>query len=212
MSEWNDHWMDASAYGTLKLDDDQPNRPPEVIQTINELQILQLNIPYIAVTNLNEIFLDPDGDQLIYSGSTNDTRLTVGIQDDTVVVVNLIDFLDDEVVVVTIMANDGDSYVSTQFTVHGIVDNVKELSAESFITINPNPSNSNLSIKIDNNILGLVEIQVMDLSGKLITENLEFKVSQVEEYSVDLNDLDPGLYLVQIKQGTYNTIKKIVHQ
>jgi hypothetical protein len=210
MDEWNDHWMNASVYGTLKLDDDQPNRPPEVIQTINDFQIQELDIPYIAVSNLNEIFLDPDEDQLIYSGSTNEPALTVDIQDDTVVVVSLIDFLDNGVV--TITANDGDSYVSTQFTVRGMVDNVKGLSAESCITINPNPSNSNLSIKIDNNILGLVEIQVMDLSGKLITEKLEFKVSQVEEYSVDLNDLDPGLYLIQIKQGAYNTVKKIVHQ
>jgi hypothetical protein len=210
LTEWNDHWMNASVYGTLKLDDDQPNRPPEIIQTINDFQIQELDIPYIAVSNLNEIFLDPDEDQLIYSGSTNEPALTVDIQDDTVVVVSLIDFLDNGVV--TIMANDGDSYVSTQFTVYGMVDNVKGLSAESCITINPNPSNSNLLIKIDNNESGLVEIRLMDLSGKLILKKLEFKVSQAEEYSVDLNDLDPGLYLVQVKQGSYNTIKKIVHQ
>jgi hypothetical protein len=210
LTEWNEHWMNASVYGNLKLDDDQPNRPPEVTGSINDLQIYELNNPYIAIANLNEIFLDPDGDQLIFSGLTDDPALTVDVQNDTVVIVTLLNFLASGMV--TIMANDGDYYVSTQFTVNGIIDKVKELSAEHYIDIRPNPFNSNLSIKLDNNILGLVEIQVMDLSGKLIVKKLEFKVSQIEEYSVDLSDLDPGIYLIHVKQGLFRTTKKIVHQ
>jgi hypothetical protein len=210
LTEWNEHWMNASVYGNLKLDDDQPNRPPEVTGTINDFQIFELNIPYMATANLNEIFSDPDGDQLIYTGLTSDPALTVDIQNDTVVMVTLVNFLAGGVV--TIRANDGDYSTSTQFTVNGFVDNVKESLTMYGIDIWPNPVYSTMGITINNNILGLVEIHVMDLSGKLVSERLEFKTSQMEEYKLDLTGLKPGLYLVQVKQGSYCSVKKIVHQ
>ncbi len=211
LTEWNEHWMNASVYGNLKLDDDQPNRPPEVTGTIESLDIFTGNIPFIASSNLSEVFQDPDGDQLVYSGSSDNADFTVEIINDSVYV-TAADNGELGSAVITITASDGDYYTITQFTVQLVTDAVIVLSASDYIDLRPNPVKSNLIISINNKSLGLVEIQVMDLSGKLIVKKLEFKISQVEEYNVDLNDLDPGLYLVQIKQGVYSTIKKIVHQ
>ncbi len=190
LTEWNDHWMNASVYGNLKLDDDQPNRPPEVTGTINDFNIPSLNNPHIAIANINEIFLDPDGDELVYSASSNDPALTVEIQNDTVVMVTGVNYFYSAVI--TLIASDGDYYINTQFTVNGIVDKVKDISAEYFIDIWPNPAQSNVNIKIDNNLFGLVEIRMTDMSGKLLGKELRFKTNITEEYIVDLNDLDPG--------------------
>ena len=209
-TEWNDHWMNASVYGTLKLDDDQPNRPPEIIGIINNFDIITDSLPYTAVSNLNEIFQDPDGDQLLYLLSSDNNNLIVYIENDTQIVARAPYYFSSAVV--TVNASDGDSYVSTQFTVNGVVDKVDDLLLKEFIDIQPNPVQSSLYIRINNNILGLVEIQVLDLSGKLILKKLEFKSGHIEEFNFDLNDLDPGLYLVQVTQGSYRTIKKIVRQ
>jgi hypothetical protein len=210
LTEWNDHWMNASVYGNLKLDDDQPNRPPEVTGTIDYFVIEQNNIPYIAVPNLNEIFQDPDGDDLVFSSSANNDALIVNIENNIKVVLTAVNYFDSALV--TVFANDGDYYVGTQFTVHGLIEKVNELSTGHFIDIRPNPFNSSFSIKINNNIMGLVEIQVLDLSGKLIAEKLEFKSSPMEEYWFNITGLKPGMYLVQVKQGSYRNMKKIIHQ
>jgi hypothetical protein len=49
------------------------------------------------------------------------------------------------------------------------------------------------------------------MSGKMLGKELRFKANITEEYIVDLSDLDPGIYLIQVNQGSFQTIKKIIH-
>ena len=211
MKEWNDHWMNASVYGTLKLDDEQPNRPPVLTGVIKDIFIIVSNMPYNATTELNDIFNDPDGDKLIFSASSENSDITVEIENDTVVVITASDnFITSAVVTVT--ASDGDYNASTSFTVTRIVDAVQTFPAGDDIDICPNPVTSIASVRIENNILGLVEIHVMDLSGRLFGSERRFKTASAEEYAVDLNGLDAGVYLLQVRQGSHCTTKKIVLQ
>jgi hypothetical protein len=209
LDEWNDHWMNASVYGILKLDDDQPNRPPEVTGVINNVYFFEVDQPFIAVTNLDDIFQDPDDDQLLYLCSLDNDDFSVEIQDDTAVVVTAVDGISG-FATVTITASDGDYSVSSQFIVSLEVNAVNAVQATDLFIIHPNPVTSNAWVRIDNNILGLVEIRIMDLSGKLLSRQLEFKTTLAEDFPVDLSKLDRGLYLVQVQQGSGRAIKKVI--
>jgi hypothetical protein len=211
LSEWNEHWMNASVYGNLKLDDDQPNRKPEVTGTINDLTIFADDIQYPVNSSLSEIFQDPDGDVLLYSGSSDNEDITVEIKNDTVFVSMASDGLGDNALV-TITASDGDYYVSTQFTVFIAVDNIPDLALEDYIEIWPNPAQSTVNIKITNKILGLVEIHITDMSGRLLGNQYRLKTNIIENYLIDLKDMDTGIYMIQVNQGSLRCVKKIIHQ
>jgi hypothetical protein len=212
LTQWNDHWMNASVYGNLKLDDDQPNRSPEVIGTISDINIFADDTPHPVNPSLDEIFHDPDGDQLIYSGFSDNEDITVEIINDTVFVSAASDIILVDNPIITIGSSDGDFIVSTQFTVFIIVDKVTDLIKLEYIDIWPNPASSKLNIKIQNNLNGLVDIQITDLSGKLISRQFILKINPTEEYFIDLNDLYPGIYVIQVSQGLYKTTKKIIYQ
>jgi hypothetical protein len=201
--------MNASVYGSLKLDDDQPNRPPKVIDTIFRVELIN-GFPKTAVSNLGSVFSDPDGDQLFYYAVSDNPMLEVEIQNDTSIVVGGPNCFGSAMVTVT--ASDGDLSVNTQFTVDCAIDNINNLQPEGLLDIWPNPAQSAVNIRISNNVSGLVDFQVTDLSGKLIIKQFRFKINFTEEYVIDLNDLDPGIYILLVSQGAYSTTKKIIHQ
>jgi len=210
MSEWNDHWMNASVYGTLTLDDEQPNRPPEVAGNITDWELIPDGLPDTITSSLNDIFSDPDGDKLVYSVSSDNNVLNIRIEDDTMVVISASDYFIEPLVTVT--ASDGDYYANIQFTVHCLIDAVNAIPVGNLIGIYPNPAATSAYVRIDNNILGLVEIQVLDLSGRILVNQRRFKTAASAEYAVDLSELTAGIYMLQVRQGSDCTTKRIIHQ
>ncbi|GAB3709739.1 hypothetical protein GCM10028861_02040 [Flavobacterium koreense] len=75
------------------------------------------------------------------------------------------------------------------------------------IEINPNPTNDLLNIRI-NNYVGKVNIQVIDINGRIVTEykNEDFNT----EKSLNLNTLQSGMYILKVNGDNVNFTQKII--
>ena len=210
LSEWNEHWKDAGVYGTLKLDDDQPNRSPIIQGSIDDLSIFENNIPYTVCDNLKDVFSDPDEDQLVFTAMTDAVALTIEIKDDTVLVITAGDGFSGTTTV-TVKANDGEYSVSTQFTITSTVDVSESDNMEEYIMIWPNPAASDLRILMYNKMYGEIEINIIDMSGRMVNSYKVFKYDQTFDYIINIDNLDHGIYMVQLIQGNRVITKYLIH-
>ncbi len=197
LSEWNEHWQDADVYGTLILENAAFNREPQIIAEIQDLDIIEYNVPYTISENLNNAFSDPDGDTLQYTASTEDSHLLVEILNDTTLVITA-DGHFTGASTITVQASDGQYTVNMDIVVSSTVGNFDISLLENTLHIYPNPASSQLSLHLDNNMTGKFELDILDLNGRIINRHFLFKTGRVLEYSVDISDFSPGIYLVRI--------------
>lgn len=103
-----------------------------------------------------------------------------------------------------------DSYVNNEgvfidnFVIEGQVLNQEENSI-STIKIYPNPSDRFIHIKSD--IESMEDISIIDITGKLVYNK---KSIHLLNYSVDLKNLDNGIYSISIKTNNNVITKKII--
>lgn len=78
---------------------------------------------------------------------------------------------------------------------------------EDLFRVYPNPTNGNLNIRI-NGYNGKVTIQVIDINGRIVNEfkNEDFNI----EKSINLNDLQSGVYMLKVSGDDINITKKII--
>ena len=78
---------------------------------------------------------------------------------------------------------------------------------EDLIAVYPNPSNGLINIKI-NQFNGKVNLQVVDLNGRVVysVKETEFNI----EKTIDLHDLQSGMYIVTIEGEDLKYTKKII--
>ncbi|WP_262487271.1 M36 family metallopeptidase [Flavobacterium psychrophilum] len=78
---------------------------------------------------------------------------------------------------------------------------------KDMIKIYPNPSNGLVNIKI-NQFTGKVNLQVIDLNGRVVysLKNTDFNV----EKTINLNNLQSGMYIIKIDGDELNYTKKII--
>lgn len=92
---------------------------------------------------------------------------------------------------------DGELYVSTGSIIHKLIDtslNVSDFS-NSMLRIYPNPANTELFIKNDNDI-ALISLKIIDLTGKVVHhQNLE----NTDTNTINISAIAKGLYLVEIE-------------
>ncbi len=86
------------------------------------------------------------------------------------------------------------------------------LSADYFenqelFRVYPNPTNGFLNIRI-NNYVGKATIQIVDINGRLVSENKneDFNI----EKSLNLNNLQSGIYVLKVTSDSMNFTQKIV--
>ena len=103
---------------------------------------------------------------------------------------------------------------NTDFAFHNIdLDVLDTLSTEEFIpldneiTIYPNPSNGNITIK--NNGVALDQVRVSDLNGRVVfSQNLN---GMTEDKELNLSSkLSSGMYLMTITSNNTSTVKKLI--
>jgi hypothetical protein len=84
--------------------------------------------------------------------------------------------------------------------------------AENFTTfvmeVYPNPFNDYLTFEPDIRFMGIFEVYVMDVFGKVLLEK-EFQSYQ-QQLTIQLEDLVPGVYFLAIKNNKTQIVKKIV--
>ena len=75
----------------------------------------------------------------------------------------------------------------------------------------PNPVQSSLSVVINNDVKGDGLISVYDLAGRSLQQSTVVKNDKILNTVVDMNNLVPGLYIVELKIGeSYKLTKSIM--
>jgi len=84
-------------------------------------------------------------------------------------------------------------------------------SSETYFTIYPNPSDGELNIEFTPEIAGSVQIQLMDVNGKLIQQHFIYATTGSNLVLVDAQDIAPGMYFINmIQQGIKATEKLVI--
>lgn len=82
--------------------------------------------------------------------------------------------------------------------------------SEATFTVYPNPSNGNFTIKGSNvSDSDQAIITIVDLNGRVVFNKDVQNVSQLNE-TIDVQNLNNGLYLLQVQQGASSTVEKII--
>ena len=83
------------------------------------------------------------------------------------------------------------------------------ISANQEISIFPNPSNGNFTLKLDSNLSGDANLVITDLNGKVC---LNRNIILNPEIKVEAETLSSGLYLLSLRSGESSNTGKIVIQ
>lgn len=78
------------------------------------------------------------------------------------------------------------------------------------ITMYPTPTSGDLNIRLDNSYLGMVHVEVMDLSGKKLHEFEFSKESSVIDIPMNLSQLNPGVHVIEIRLADRIVSRRII--
>jgi PKD repeat protein len=83
-----------------------------------------------------------------------------------------------------------------------------QISANS-VSLYPNPGQGSLNISIENNFVGRVDIHILSIIGSTVSESVSLKKENKKlTHILNTSNLQPGIYLVEVKLGERNIIKK----
>lgn len=93
-----------------------------------------------------------------------------------------------------------------------IIDNTNSLKDVAFEGFNlyPNPSNGNFNLQFDTVSSDDVQLQLFDLTGRLVQEVSYKNVAARFSESISFNNASKGLYLLKIKNGATQTTRKLM--
>jgi hypothetical protein len=102
----------------------------------------------------------------------------------------------------------GNYYIDDVQVIESTGVSVKPLASEkiSRVSIYPNPTNSNFSIEIPESFVG-GEISIIDLTGKVV---LKDRVTQSSIKRIDVSNLNDGIYLIRMNNGTVQFTDRLV--
>jgi len=84
--------------------------------------------------------------------------------------------------------------------------------AENNIFVYPNPTEKDVKIRFANNYEGQILVRILDLQGKVLKEvNYQKNATSIEN-SLLIDDLEQGLYLIDIQTDTQKFVRKFVKQ
>ncbi|WP_179021239.1 reprolysin-like metallopeptidase [Winogradskyella forsetii] len=112
--------------------------------------------------------------------------------------------------VVDVANNDGGSI--DEFTLELCVLptlSVNEVDNTTDFNIYPNPNNGTFNISMRHPQSNKIDITVYDINGRRIFEE-QYDSAQILEQQINLNQVQSGMYLVEVKDGLHTVIKKIV--
>lgn len=86
-------------------------------------------------------------------------------------------------------------------------------SATAAVSYYPNPFADNISISLSNVAAGTVHVQMLDLNGRVVKTAAYEATAGSNSFAVnDLNQLVPGIYILQVQAGTEQFQYKVVKQ
>ncbi|CAN5248430.1 hypothetical protein BH23BAC1_BH23BAC1_48570 [soil metagenome] len=112
--------------------------------------------------------------------------------------------------VITVIVSDGYDETETSFTL--TVEEVTSIDEEikNLVVLYPNPTSSGIDLIIKNAVFGEVNIQVLDLRGRVYKSFTFNKQEEKMKLQLDLHELAKGSYIVQVKQNGPVSSKVII--
>lgn len=90
-----------------------------------------------------------------------------------------------------------------------------KVSSESLISslslsVYPNPSPGNIYLKYNSNSAGIVRLKIIDITGRLLFAKTESTIIGNNAYQINLSNLKPGVYNLELNNGTRSDWMKFV--
>jgi hypothetical protein len=106
-------------------------------------------------------------------------------------------------IIVPIMVNDG--------TDNSNVYNLKVTVKSGRVDVYPNPANKVVNIRFDSeDITTVVQLRLMSVKGEVVRTFITAKNTETLDYTLSLEGLNNGVYILEISQGTYKTARRLV--
>jgi hypothetical protein len=86
----------------------------------------------------------------------------------------------------------------------------KTLRPENRIIISPNPVPDQFNLELQNELQGSVRIELTALSGQMVKTFVLNKTSKMNRYSISLNGISKGTYLLRVVMNGYSETKKLI--
>jgi hypothetical protein len=209
--EFNDHWMNADGYGTLVLTRGTyiPNYSPQLTGSIDNIELDNLNTDVVACEDIKTLFYDPNGDSLIFGCESDNADLTVWLDEYTLKVRGEDNF--EGSAVITVYASDekgGNS--SAVFDVS--YEDINLINTEKFdnLKVYPNPlTDGKLNLIYESNNSENILVTIYGTDSKTLKKFSFTKAEGIFRKTLDLTDLEQGIYLVRININGTIIIKKI---
>jgi hypothetical protein len=208
-AEYNDHWMNANGFGSVRLLTSLTavNHAVVAISDVADFSIAEKNISHEILADLNSLFNDPDNDPLTFTVQCSSPNLTFTTTGNhlTVQANDLYsgDFL------VTVTASDGQYEATVDFNVIDQTPNaVFNKNSPGKLKLFPNPVLDFLNVTIPGQSIAKAgTLEIYNMNGALI-HNEKLNCAAGETYRLPVSALKTGSYLLKINTGTreYNDI------
>ena len=93
-----------------------------------------------------------------------------------------------------------------------VVQGIEFTELDKNISIYPNPTKGIINIKFNDTWRGDVECEIIDIFGRPIYERLLDNNSASSSHSIDINNSNDGIYIIQLVQGDKKTMHKVVKE
>lgn len=111
-------------------------------------------------------------------------------------------------IVATVAEEAGINHSTAARTVFSVTTSI-ENSWDCEIQVSPNPVKDQVQLLINNCDFDRINIQLFNYRGRLVYEKL-LKENQSQNTTLDLRNLERGIYILQLKEGDKKLIRKIV--
>ncbi|MFD2934212.1 carbohydrate-binding protein [Spirosoma flavum] len=89
----------------------------------------------------------------------------------------------------------------------------KNSSLHTAVKIYPNPTSGSITVTLDNKIMTTLEVTIFDANqGRLYKQVTVQKSDQTISQTIDLSDMPPGIYIIDLKQGVEREFRKLVKE
>jgi hypothetical protein len=92
---------------------------------------------------------------------------------------------------------------ATVTTLTGVTEN----SANAVAVVYPNPATDNLTIGLNNSVTGKVNVTIVDLTGRVVSEQ---SYNAAEKIEMNIAALAKGTYLVKVSTETAQSVQRVV--
>jgi hypothetical protein len=84
---------------------------------------------------------------------------------------------------------------------------VNDFSREDLVRVYPNPANSQVNVRV-NKFAGKLEVQIIDINGRIVLNQVDDNFNV--EKSININDLQSGIYIVKVTGDNLNYSQKLI--